>query len=167
MYKANDEGECVMRKNKFIIIDIVMLLLIFGIIEFYKEYIFDTLKNNGNTVYLVFAFSILLLTVYIIRFFARPPYELVKKLYGSSWKISGYYSKISLKSEKNYADSYDFLVKINLMLLIIFFIINFFVALLNKFTLTTPMFFIDLTAGFSLSVIGWIATWIREYRSCR
>lgn len=156
-----------MRKNKFIMIDLIMLLLIFGIIEFFKEYIFDTLKNNENTVYLVFAFSILLLTAYIVRFFARPPYELVKKLYGSSCKISGYYSRIALRSEKNYVNSYDFWVKINLMLLIIFFIINFFVALLNRFTFTTPMFFIDLTAGFSLSVIGWIATWIREYRSCR
>ncbi|MCI5972494.1 MAG: hypothetical protein MRZ08_05580 [Anaerococcus sp.] len=154
-----------MKKNKFIMIDLIMLLLIFGIIEFYKEYIFDTLKNNGNSIYLVFAFSALLLTVYIVRFFVRPPYELVKKLYGSSWKISGYYSRIALRSEKNYVDSYDFWVKINLKLLIIFFIINFFVALLNKFIFTTPMFLVDLIAGFSLSVIGWIITWLREYKN--
>lgn len=62
-----------MRKNKFIVIDLIMLLLIFGIIEFYKEYIFNTLKNNGNSIYLVFAFSIILLIAYIVRFFARPP----------------------------------------------------------------------------------------------
>ena len=154
-----------MRKNKFIVIDLIMLLLIFGIIEFYKEYIFNTLKNNGNSIYLVFAFSIILLIAYIVRFFARPPYELAKKLYGSSWKISGYYSRIALRSEKNYINSYDFWVKINLMLLIIFFIINFFVALLNKFIFTTPMFFVDLIAGFSLSVIGWIITWLREYKN--
>ncbi|WP_308654490.1 hypothetical protein [uncultured Anaerococcus sp.] len=154
-----------MRKNKFIVIDLIMLLLIFGIIEFYKEYIFNTLKNNGNSIYLVFAFSIILLIAYIVRFFARPPYELAKKLYRSSWKISGYYSRIALRSEKNYLNSYDFWVKINLVLLIIFFIINFFVALLNKFTFTTPMFLVDLIAGFFLSVIGWIITWLREYKN--
>ena len=154
-----------MKKNKFIIIDLLMLLSVFGITELYKKYIFDTLKNNENSIYLVFAFSILLLIAYIVRFFARPPYELVKKLYRSSWKISGYYSRIALRSEKNYVNSYDFWVKINLMLLIIFFIINFFVALLNKFTFTTPMFFVDLIAGFSLSVIGWIITWLREYKN--
>lgn len=154
-----------MRKNKFILIDLIMLLSIFGIIEFYKEYIFNTLKNNENSIYLVFAFSIILLIAYIVRYFARPPYELVKKLYRSSWKISGYYSRIALRSEKNYVNSYDFWVKINLKLLIIFFIINFFVALLNKFIFTTPMFLVDLIAGFSLSGIGWIITWLREYKN--
>lgn len=57
-----------MRKNKFILIDLIMLLSIFGITEFYKEYIFNTLKNNGNSIYLVFAFSIILMIVYIVRF---------------------------------------------------------------------------------------------------
>lgn len=156
-----------MRKNKFIVIDLIMLLLIFGIIEFFKEYIFDTLKNNGNTVYLVFAFSILLLIVYIVRFFARPPYDLVKKLSRSSRNISGYYSKISLKSEKNYVNSYDFWVKINLILIGIFILINLLIAFSNDFIFTTPMFFVELIAGFVLSIGGWIATWIREYKYYR
>lgn len=154
-----------MRKNKFILIDLIMLLLIFGITEFYKEYIFDTLKNNENSIYLVFAFSIILMIAYIVRFFARPPYELAKKLYGSSWKISGYYSRISLKSEKNYVNSYDFWVKINLILIGIFILINLLIAFSNDFIFTTPMFFADLIAGFSLSVIGWIITWLREYKN--
>lgn len=156
-----------MRKNKFILIDLIMLLSIFGITEFYKEYIFNTLKNNGNSIYLVFAFSIILMIVYIVRFFARPPYDLVKKLYGSSWKISGYYSKISLKSEKNYANSYNFWVKINLILIGIFILINLLIAFSNDFIFTTPMFFADLIAGFILSIGGWIATWIREYKYYR
>lgn len=156
-----------MRKNRFIMIDLIMLLLIFGIIEFYKEYIFDTLKNNGNAVYLVFAFSALLLTVYIVRFFARPPYELVKKLYGSSWKISGYYSRIALRSEKNYVNFYDFWVKINLILVGIFILINLLIAFSNNFIFTTPMFFADLIGGFVLSILGWLATWIREYKYYR
>ncbi len=156
-----------MRKNKFILIDLIMLLSIFGITEFYKEYIFNTLKNNGNSIYLVFAFSIILMIVYIVRFFARPPYDLVKKLYGSSWKISGYYSKISLKSEKNYANSYNFWVKINLILIGIFILINLLIAFSNDFIFTTPMFFADLIAGFILSIGGWISTWIREYKYYR
>lgn len=156
-----------MRKNKFILIDLIMLLSIFGIIEFYKEYIFDTLKNNGNSIYLVFAFSILLLIAYIVRFFARPPYELVKKLYRSSWKISGYYSRIALRSEKNYVKSYDFWVKINLILIGIFILINLLIALSNNFIFTTPMFFAELIAGFVLSIGGWLATWIREYKYYR
>lgn len=156
-----------MRKNKFIMIDLIMLLLIFGIIEFYKEYIFDTLKNNGNSIYLVFAFSALLLTVYIVRFFARPPYELVKKLYGSSWKISGYYSRISLRSEKNYVNFYDFWVKINLILIGIFILINLLIAFSNGFIFITPMFFADFIGGFVLSIVGWLATWIREYKYYR
>lgn len=158
---------CVIRKNKFILVDLIMLLLIFGIIEFYKEYIFDTLKNNGNSICLVFAFSILLLIVYIVRFFARHPYELVKKVYGSSWNISGYYSRIALKSEKNYVNSYDFWVKINLILVGIFILINLLIAFSNDFIFTTPMFFADLIAGFALSVGGWLATWIREYKYYR
>lgn len=153
------------RKNKFIIIDLIMLLLIFGIIEFYKKYIFDTLKNNGNSIYLVFAFSILLLIAYIVRFFARPPYELMKKLYRSPWNISGYYSRIALRSEKNYVNSYDFWVKINLILIGIFILINLLIAFSNDFIFTTPMFFVDLIVGFSLSVIGWIITWLREYKN--
>lgn len=148
-------------------IDLIMLLLIFGMIEFFKEYIFDTLKNNGNSIYLVFAFSILLLIVYILRFFARPPYELVKKLYGSSWKISGYYSRIALRSEKNYANAYDFWMKINLILIGIFIFINLLIAFSNDFIFTTPMFFVELIAGFVLSIGGWIATWIREYKYYR
>lgn len=148
-------------------IDLIMLLLIFGITEFYKKYIFDTLKNNGNSVYLVFAFSILLLIAYTVRFFARPPYELVKKLYGSSWKISGYYSRIALRSEKNYINSYDFWVKINLILIGIFILINLLIAFSKDFIFTTPMFFVELMAGFVLSIVGWIATWIREYKYCR
>lgn len=156
-----------MRKNKFILIDLIMLLSIFGITEFYKEYIFNTLKNNGNSIYLVFAFSIILMIVYIVRFFARPPYDLVKKLYGSSWKISGYYSKISLKSEKNYANSYNFWVKINLILIGIFILINLLIAFLNDFIFTTPMFFADFIGGFVLSIVGWLATWIREYKYYR
>lgn len=154
-----------MRKNKFILIDLIMLLSIFGIIEFYKEYIFNTLKNNENSIYLVFAFSIILLIAYIVRYFARPPYELVKKLYRSSWKISGYYSRISLKSEKNYVNSYDFWVKINLILIGIFILINLLIAFSNDFIFTTPIFFAELIAGFSLSVIGWIITWLREYKN--
>lgn len=156
-----------MRKNKFILIDLIMLLSIFGITEFYKEYIFNTLKNNGNSIYLVFAFSIILMIFYIVRFFARPPYDLVKKLYGSSWKISGYYSKISLKSEKNYANSYNFWVKINLILIWIFILINLLIAFSNDFIFITPMFFADLIAGFILSIGGWISTWIREYKYYR
>ena len=156
-----------MRKNKFILIDLIMLLSIFGITEFYKEYIFNTLKNNGNSIYLVFAFSIILMIVYIVRFFARPPYDLVKKLYGSSWKISGYYSRIALKSEKNYANSYNFWVKINLILIWIFILINLLIAFSNDFIFTTPMFFADLIAGFILSIGGWISTWIREYKYYR
>lgn len=156
-----------MKKNKFIVIDLIMLLLIFGIIEFYKKYIFDTLKNNENSIYLVFAFSLLLLIVYIVRFFARPPYELVKKLCGSSWNISGYYSRIALRSEKNYVNSYDFWVKINLILVGIFILINLLIAFLNDFIFTTPMFFADLIAGFVLSIGGWLATWIREYKYYR
>lgn len=167
MYKANDEGECVMRKKKFIMIDLIMLLLIFGMIEFFKEYIFETLKNNGNSIYLVFAFSILLLIAYIVRFFARPPYDLVKKLSRSSRNISGYYSKISLRSEKNYVNSYDFWVKINLILIGIFIFINLLIAFSNGFIFTTPMFFVELIAGFVLSIGGWIATWIREYKYYR
>lgn len=156
-----------MKKNKFIVIDLIMLLLIFGIIEFYKKYIFNTLKNNENSIYLVFAFSLLLLIVYIVRFFARPPYELVKKLCGSSWNISGYYSRIALRSEKNYVNSYDFWVKINLILIGIFIFINLLIAFSNDFIFTTPMFFADLIAGFILSIGGWIATWIREYKYYR
>lgn len=156
-----------MKKNKFIVIDLIMLLLIFGIIEFYKKYIFDTLKNNENSIYLVFAFSLLLLIVYIVRFFARPPYELVKKLCGSSWNISGYYSRIALRSEKNYVNSYDFWVKINLILVGIFILINLLIAFLNDFIFTTPMFFADFIGGFALSVGGWLATWIREYKYYR
>lgn len=156
-----------MKKNKFIVIDLIVLLFIFGIIEFYKEYIFDTLKNNRNSIYLVFAFSILLLIAYIVRFFARPPYELVKKLHGSSWNISGYYSRIALRSEKNYVNSYDFWMKINLILIGIFILINLLIAFLNDFVFTTPMFFADFIGGFVLSIAGWLATWIREYKYYR
>lgn len=89
----------------------------------------------------------------------------MKKLYRSPWNISGYYSRIALRSEKNYVNSYDFWVKINLILIGIFILINLLIAFSNDFIFTTPMFFADLIAGFSLSVIGWIITWLREYKN--
>ncbi len=140
--------------NKFyVLIDLIYLVLVFIFANYFvfPNYISDRFY---------YGVSIIFIGIYVIRFLFRPSYEEVIKLKDKGWKITGYYSKKSLNDKKIYIDSYDFWVKINLVLLSVYFIVSVWIKTMFNFNI----YFICLHVLILifLQILAWIITLKKE-----
>lgn len=153
-----------MKKNKYIVADIIFLLFTFGILYFKKEYIMDVLKQNYNAIYLAVGISAIFIVLYIIRCLFRPTYEDITSLKQKGWRITGYYSKHSLEDENVYRKSYSRWVILSLLFLVVEFgIMLIYFAVRGKITVMELYFHVGLVI--SLQILSWIITLLREKKN--
>ncbi len=138
---------------KYKIVDIVFLVILF---TFGRYYIFIEFLSKKS----YFGLVIVFIGVYSIRFFFRPSYEYVRKVNEKGWKITGYYSKKSLIDKKIYINSYDFWVKINLIMLTLYILIC--AIIIDKYTLNNKLMYIHMLIICFIQIESWVITNIRE-----
>jgi len=68
----------------------------------FDKYIIETLKYNENSIFMAISVSLVFLGIYINRYFFRPSHKEITQLKRRGWKITGYYSSLSLSNEEIY-----------------------------------------------------------------
>lgn len=154
------------KKHKYLIMEVIFLLVITSIPVILKSYINEVLTNDIDSIYLVILIDMVFLSIYIFRYFFRPTYEDIVELRKMNWKISGYYSKYSLENPTLYYKSYSRFVRYNLMMLSSLIIITIiFYLIIGK--IEKNILFLNLIIALLIQVIVWVITYILEYIESR
>ena len=108
-----------MKKINYRVADAVFLIIVFIGLKAFDKYILETLGYNKNSIFMAISVSLIFLGIYINRYFFRPSYKEITQLKRRGWKITGYYSSLSLSNEDIYNKSYDLWIKYSCILLLI------------------------------------------------
>lgn len=151
-----------MKKINYKVADVILLIIIFLAFKIFEKYIFGILKSNKDTIFIALGVSLIFFSIYINRFFFRLSHKEIIHLSQKGWKITGYYSKLSLSNEDIYNKSYNIWIKYSCIFLLIELFGLLIVYVLNKCFLTNNMFFVHIVIAFISQIIAWIITMIRE-----
>ena len=102
------------------------------------------------------------LGIYINRYFFRPSHKEITQLKRRGWKITGYYSSLSLSNEDIYNKSYNMWIKYSCLLLLTQLFGLLVLYVLNGCFLTSSMFFAHIIMACISQVAAWIITLRRE-----
>lgn len=151
-----------MKKINYKVADAIFLIIVFMGLKVFEKYILETLKYNKNTIFIAIGVSLIFLGIYINRFFFRPSHKEIVHLKQRGWKITGYYSSLSLSNEDIYNKSYDMWIKYSCILLLMELFGLLALYVLNKCFLTSNMFFVHIIMACISQVVAWIMTLRRE-----
>ena len=150
-----------MKKINYRVADAVFLIIVLMGLKAFDKYIFETLKYK-DSIFMAISVSLVFLGIYINRYFFRPSYKEITQLKRRGWKITGYYSSLSLSNEDIYNKSYDLWIKYSCLLLLIELLGLLVLYVLNGCFLTSSMFFAHIAMACISQVAAWIITLRRE-----
>ena len=151
-----------MKKINYRVADAVFLIIVFVGLKVFDKYIIETLKYNENSIFMAISVSLVFLGIYINRYFFRPSHKEIIQLKRRGWKITGYYSSLSISDEEIYNKSYDLWIKYSCILLLIELFGLLVLYVLNGCFLTSSMFFAHIAMACISQVAAWIITLRRE-----
>ena len=151
-----------MKKINYRVADAVFLIIVLMGLKAFDRYIIETLKYNKNSIFMAISVSLVFLGIYINRYFFRPSYKEITQLKRRGWKITGYYSSLSLSNEDIYNKSYDLWIKYSCLLLLTQLFGLLVLYVLNGCFLTNSMFFAHIAMACISQVAAWIITLRRE-----
>ena len=151
-----------MKKINYRVADAVFLIIVLMGLKAFDRYIIETLKYNKNSIFMAISVSLVFLGIYINRYFFRPSYKEITQLKRRGWKITGYYSSLSLSNEDIYNKSYDLWIKYSCLLLLTQLLGLLVLYVLNGCFLTNSMFFAHIAMACISQVAAWIITLRRE-----
>lgn len=108
-----------MKKINYKVADAVLLLILFLTVKLFDKYAFGILKSNKDSILIAIGVSLILFSLCIHRFFFRPSHKEIVRLWKKGWKITGYYSRLSLSNEEIYHQSYRMWLKYSFIFLLI------------------------------------------------
>ena len=155
-------GKSTMKKINYKVADAVFLIIVLMGLKAFDRYILETLKYNKNSIFMAISVSLIFLGIYINRYFFRPSYKEITQLKRRGWKITGYYSSLSLSNEDIYNKSYDLWIKYSCILLLTQLFGLLVLYVLNGCFLTSSMFFAHIAMACISQVAAWIITLRRE-----
>ena len=153
-----------MKKINYKVADVIYLLVLFTILTPFQKHTFKIAKSNNDTILEALGISLAFCSLYIQRFFFRPSHEEIVRLRQKGWKITGYYSRRSLKNEEIYIKSYSLWIKYGLVFLLLELSGLLVVYILNGFFLNNDMLLAHIVILCVLQVVPWILTMIKEKR---
>ena len=151
-----------MKKINYKVADAVFLIIVFVGLKVFDKYIFETPKYNKDSIFMAISVSLVFLGIYINRYFFRPSHKEITQLKRRGWKITGYYSSLSLSNEDIYNKSYDLWIKYSCLLLLTQLLGLLVLYVLNGCFLTSSMFFAHIAMACISQVAAWIITLRRE-----
>ena len=151
-----------MKKINYRVADAVFLIIVLMGLKAFDRYIIETLGYNKNSIFMAISVSLIFLGIYINRYFFRPSYKEITQLKQRGWKITGYYSSLSLSNEEIYYKSYDLWIKYSCILLLTQLFGLLVLYVLNGCFLTSSMFFAHIAMACISQVAAWIITLRRE-----
>ena len=151
-----------MKKINYRVADAVFLIIVFVGLKVFDKYIIETLKYNKNSIFMAISVSLIFLGIYINRYFFRPSHKEITQLKRRGWKITGYYSSLSLSNEDIYNKSYNMWIKYSCLLLLTQLFGLLVLYVLNGCFLTSSMFFAHIAMACISQVAAWIITLRRE-----
>ena len=151
-----------MKKINYKVADAVFLIIVFVGLKVFDKYIIETLKYNENSIFMAISVSLVFLGIYIIRYFFRPSHKEITQLKRRGWKITGYYSSLSLSNEDIYNKSYNMWIKYSCILLLTQLFGLLVLYVLNGCFLTSSMFFAHIAMACISQFAAWIITLRRE-----
>lgn len=150
------------KKINYKVADIIFLLALFVILIPFQKYAFRIVRSNSDTILVAIGISLAFSSLYIQRFFFRPRHEEIVSLRQKGWKITGYYSKRSLKNEEIYIKSYNSWIKFGIIFLLLELSGFLVVYILNGCFLNNNMLVAHIVILCIIQVVPWILTMIRE-----
>lgn len=157
-----------MNKNKlnkkFMVIDLIFLASIFLAIYIGNRFLDFSKDYSRDNFYFAILLSLIFFTVYIVRHFNRPTFEEVKNQEKSGWRITGYYSKQSLRSEKIYYKSYDFWVKISIIFIVLEFLAFLIFSVRYNFMISRENMILHFASLLIVQIFSWVITRYREIK---
>ena len=150
-----------MKKINYRVADAVFLIIVFVGLKVFDKYIFETLKYK-DSIFMAISVSLVFLGIYINRYFFRPSHKEITQLKRRGWKITGYYSSLSLSNEDIYNKSYNMWIKYSCILLLTQLFGLLVLYVLNGCFLTSSMFFAHIAMACISQVAAWIITLRRE-----
>lgn len=151
------------KKHKYLLADIIFLLVVTSIPTLLRGYISDVLNGNKDTIYLALLLNFIFISIYILRYFFRPTHENITELYRKNWKITSYYSKYSLKDSNVYKKSYNRYVRFNIILLTALLLTTILLhSILGK--IDKYLFLVIIVILVIFQVISWGLTYILEFK---
>ena len=151
-----------MKKINYRVADAVFLIIVFVGLKVFDKYIFETPKYNKDSIFMAISVSLVFLGIYINRYFFRPSHKEITQLKRRGWKITGYYSSLSLSNEDIYNKSYNMWIKYSCLLLLTQLFGLLVLYVLNGCFLTSSMFFAHIAMACISQVAAWIITLRRE-----
>ena len=151
-----------MKKINYRVADAVFLIIVLMGLKVFDKYIFETPKYNKDSIFMAISVSLVFLGIYINRYFFRPSHKEIIQLKRRGWKITGYYSSLSISDEEIYNKSYDLWIKYSCILLLIELLGLLVLYVLNGCFLTNSMFFAHIAMACISQVAAWIITLRRE-----
>lgn len=147
-------------KRKYILIDVIFLVILEIFLILFQDYIFGTKMNDDNAIYFCVILSIYFISAYYFKKKFIPNHDEIREFYKKGWGISGYHSKYSIEDKNIYENSYAYWINFNLIFLILEFLIVLMLFVMGHGSYR--LFNIHLCTVFAIQILAYIATLIRE-----
>ncbi len=97
----------------------IYYIMSFSLFSLAGARVFYELKNDNNYLLLGVLIWLFFTGLYLVRYFFRPPYQDVVKLFKNGMPINFYYSEKALVTEQKFLNCYDYWIKTSLLTLLV------------------------------------------------